>query len=459
MAFGRFDNSRHDLSDSNGSWPGIDYSNPRIKDFRNVVNHSTCLVDRSSVPRMPWHDVHCRVEGQIAADLARHFIQSWNFIKSQKAQSKGEELPFLMPDEDEFTVDDTAAGTSSALQTVSCQVLRSSSEWSIGIPTEHSIYEAYLQLIDSAEHFIYIENQFLVTQSSSSGNGPVRNRIGEALVKRIIRAHREEKPFRVVVVMPLMPAFEAAIDSPEASSIRVIMQYQYASISKGPNSLIGQLRAAGIHDHSQYIDFFSLRKHGILPATGQPCTEQLYVHSKLAIFDDKIAIIGSANLNDRSLMGSRDSEVALIVEDETFISVPGSERVAGKSISALRLRLWSEHMALTVGEATSLLDPLNSEVYNSLVKDPAARNTQIYRELFHCVPDDSVQSWREYALFTENPRVALMDTSVWDGIDGMQNLKLVKGNLVAFPVNFLMQEQLTPHVLSAEYLLPTEVYI
>ncbi len=33
------------------------------------------------------------------------------------------------------------------------------------------------------------------------------------------------------------------------------------------------------------------------------------------IVDDKYMIIGSANLNDRSLMGSRDSELAMIIQD------------------------------------------------------------------------------------------------------------------------------------------------
>ncbi len=33
------------------------------------------------------------------------------------------------------------------------------------------------------------------------------------------------------------------------------------------------------------------------------------------IVDDRVALIGSANINDRSLMGDRDSEIAIIVED------------------------------------------------------------------------------------------------------------------------------------------------
>ena len=34
------------------------------------------------------------------------------------------------------------------------------------------------------------------------------------------------------------------------------------------------------------------------------------------IVDDNICIIGSANINDRSLLGTRDSEIACIWEDK-----------------------------------------------------------------------------------------------------------------------------------------------
>ena len=34
------------------------------------------------------------------------------------------------------------------------------------------------------------------------------------------------------------------------------------------------------------------------------------------IIDDRIALIGSANINDRSMMGSRDSEIAVVIEDQ-----------------------------------------------------------------------------------------------------------------------------------------------
>lgn len=55
----------------------------------------------------------------------------------------------------------------------------------------------------------------------------------------------------------------------------------------------------------QYIKFYSLRTHGIIYDV--PFTEILYVHSKVMIIDDIKAIIGSANINDRSMNGDRDS--------------------------------------------------------------------------------------------------------------------------------------------------------
>lgn len=33
------------------------------------------------VPRMPWRDLSAAVHGRAARDVARHFIQRWNFTK------------------------------------------------------------------------------------------------------------------------------------------------------------------------------------------------------------------------------------------------------------------------------------------------------------------------------------------------------------------------------------------
>lgn len=41
---------------------------------------------------------------------------------------------------------------------------------------------------------------------------------------------------------------------------------------------------------------------------------------QLMIVDDRVVVCGSANINDRSMMGSRDSEIAVVVEDQNMVT-------------------------------------------------------------------------------------------------------------------------------------------
>jgi phospholipase D1/2 len=82
----------------------------------------------------------------------------------------------------------------------------------------------------------------------------------------------------------------------------------------------------------------------------------VYVHSKLMLVDDRVAVIGSANLNDRSLLGSRDSEIAAVIEDERFVpgAMDGRSWRAGRFTQSLRLALWAEHLGLKESEVRAL---------------------------------------------------------------------------------------------------------
>lgn len=62
--------------------------------------------------------------------------------------------------------------------------------------------------------------------------GGVKNRIGETLLKRILRAHREGAVFRVFVVMPLLPGFEGEVGGPSGTALRAITHWNYNSISR-----------------------------------------------------------------------------------------------------------------------------------------------------------------------------------------------------------------------------------
>jgi phospholipase D1/2 len=71
------------------------------------------------------------------------------------------------------------------------KITRSLDSWSGGInQTEMSIQNAYCELIQQSEHFIYIENQFFVTTTDPNKDIDFNNRIGFELVERIKKAHR-----------------------------------------------------------------------------------------------------------------------------------------------------------------------------------------------------------------------------------------------------------------------------
>ena len=73
-----------DLNDSEGSnqfknvlWPAKDYVNFILQDVVKPDLPFQDNVDRRFTARMPWHDVAVGVEGEVARDVARHFIQRY----------------------------------------------------------------------------------------------------------------------------------------------------------------------------------------------------------------------------------------------------------------------------------------------------------------------------------------------------------------------------------------------
>lgn len=46
---------------------------------------------------------------------------------------------------------------------------------------------------------------------------------------------------------------------------------------------------------------------------------RLLIQDKLMVVDDRVAIIGSANINERSQRGDRDSELAAVLRDTDMI--------------------------------------------------------------------------------------------------------------------------------------------
>ncbi|CAN9381091.1 unnamed protein product [Alternaria alternata] len=361
LCFGRWDTPQHVVVDDKPTgfelddtpkdadhcqlWPGKDYSNPRVQDFFALDKPYEEMYDRSRVPRMPWHDVGMQIVGQPARDLTRHFVQRWNYLLRQRKPSRP--TPFLLPPPDFNPADIEALGLDG---TCEVQILRSACAWSLGTPNkvEHSIMNAYVQMIATSEHFVYIENQFYISSGDVLGT-KIENKINDAIVDRIKRAHANDEDWRACIMLPLMPGYQNTVDEQEGSSVRLIMTCQYHSICRGEGSIFGRLRAAGI-EPEDYINFYALRSWGEIGPNKMLVTEQLYIHAKIMVVDDRVAIIGSANINERSMLGSRDSEIAAIIRDTELLDsyMGGQPYKVGKFPHTLRMRLMREHLGVDV---------------------------------------------------------------------------------------------------------------
>ncbi|XP_009417749.2 phospholipase D zeta 1 isoform X1 [Musa acuminata AAA Group] len=600
LCFGRYDNFEHKVGDMPPLiWPGKDYYNPRESEPNSWEDTMKDELDRGKYPRMPWHDVQCALWGPPCHDVARHFVQRWNYAKRSKAPNEKtipllvpqhhmviphymgsremnhqndkqnaipedvgkhtfsrscQDIPLLLPHEPDGTATtnsdkvhglDRICGLSehpnktSQSQPVSliktkiehsvqdmqmkgfiddysypktqreqdfnmfvqppiqnadwwvthergsqvvstdesrqvgprtpcrCQVIRSVSQWSAGTSqTEESIHKAYVHLIEKAEYFLYIENQFFI--SGLSGDDTIRNRALEALYQRIIRAEKEKKCFRVIIVLPLLPGFQGGIDDGGSASVRAIMHWQYQTICRGSNSILQKLHdTIGPRAHD-FISFYGLRTYGRLFDGGPLVTNQVYVHSKLMIIDDREVLIGSANINDRSLLGSRDSEIGILIEDKEYVDsfMNGKPWKAGKFSLSLRLSLWLEHLGLHAGEISKIRDPINNAAYKDIWMATAETNTIIYQEVFSCVPNDLIHcraTFRESTnYFKEKLGYTTIDLGISSekkdpnhkehkGTDPIQRLESVRGHLVSFPLKFMCNEDLRPAFSQGEF--------
>lgn len=90
----------------------------------------------------------------------------------------------------------------------------------------------------------------------------------------------------------------------------------------------------------------------------------IYVHSKLMICDDAFMILGSANLNERSLAGGRDSEIGFGIWGNGGAPVP--------AIRDLRQALWREHLGISPTMADDPWDVLKRYWMNP--EDPSCVN-------------------------------------------------------------------------------------
>ena len=625
LCYGRWDTRQHLLADvhpsgvQNEVFPGQDYNNNRIMDFQTVQDWEKNELSKPDYGRMPWHDVAMGLVGASVVDIAEHFVLRWNFIKRDKYK-RDEGVDYLClttkaradgsnPDEDllciqrpKHPVGEYVEHPLSPLESknldnqgsVHAQIVRSSDDWSSGILNDHSIQTAYAECIESAQHYVYIENQFFITATGDQ-QAPIHNTIGKAIVNACVRAGKEGRKFRVIIVIPAIPGFAGDLRDNAAAGTRAIMDYQYKSINRGEHSIMGQIAKAGL-DPKEYIFVFNLRAFDRIAKTpgliqqekesgvsyqelqraeaeeimgsgihgyssesseeedehpGQRLTEdqrqrvidrkrrfeshrqqmdvqdpvhsaesiaedamarggkvseepwaaddpetekenfvqeELYIHAKLIIIDDRIVICGSSNINDRSQLGSHDSELAIIMEDTKPLdsTMNGQPYQAGHHAATLRRHLWREHLGLIEAQELNadkdpnaqpptvclndeysgeewefVADPLGDRVWD-LWCQQATTNTEIYRHMFRADPDDCIKTWKDYDEFCprdENFKQGHLHDQSMPVQQVRAELDKVRGHLVWMALDFLCNEELAERGLQVnaytEVSLPT----
>eukprot|EP01064_Diplonema_japonicum_P038121 TRINITY_DN9129_c0_g5_i2.p1 TRINITY_DN9129_c0_g5~~TRINITY_DN9129_c0_g5_i2.p1 ORF type:complete len:950 (+),score=92.63 TRINITY_DN9129_c0_g5_i2:56-2851(+) len=342
-------------------------------------------------PRQPWQDVHCQVEGPAAHDIVQNFENRWKTQANNNSAlyDVGTSARILKP------ADDIPGGRGHDAWDV--QLLRSIDKFSDNTVQgiEADCHQAWVKSIENAQRFVYIENQFFMGASDKWLKGNNKNtswnRIPDVIITRILLAIRRGEPFAVYVVLPLFPEGD-----PSSKTVQEMIHWQFQTVAAMYHHIgLALKKAQSTRVPTDYLNFFCLGQTKLGEAKPvQPLRPQdksrkaqilrnarvpIYVHSKMLLVDDEIVIIGSCNVNDRSMAGDRDTEIAVAM------SQPGHSRTTNKKphgvVHAYRLSLWTEHLCLTADKG----------------KIPSCILQPQSIECVRYVNEISLQSWNQHA--------------------------------------------------------------
>jgi phosphatidylserine/phosphatidylglycerophosphate/cardiolipin synthase-like enzyme/uncharacterized membrane protein YdjX (TVP38/TMEM64 family) len=240
-------------------------------------------VDGLGVLYPPYHDVQMMVGGEAAAALG-------DLIKVRWQRATGRSLRGIAP----RAGDPWPAGYEPDLGPVSVAISRTEPAYE-DRPEIREIEALHLDSIRAARRLIYIENQYLTAGV-----------IGDAIAARL----EEQDGPEIVFVLPSETA-----EWLEKVTMAVLRA-----------RLLKRLRAA---------DRFG-RLHVYYPFV-QSEQNEIRVHSKVAIIDDVLVRVGSANLNNRS-MG---------LDTECDLSIEALEPRTAQAIADFRHRLLGEHLGVS----------------------------------------------------------------------------------------------------------------
>jgi len=239
--------------------------------------------DPGSGEYAPFHDVQMAVDGDAARSLG-------DLVRDRWRRATGRRLRAVRPPADPWPedlpvdIENVEVGIARTLPAISDQQ-----------PEVREVEKLHVEALRSARRFIYLENQYLTSSA-----------VGDVLADRLAEREGPE------LVLVLRYACSGWLEEVTMGVLRA--------------RLLRRLRAA---DRYHRLRVYHPRLPGVEDG-------DFTLHSKVAIVDDHLLRIGSANLANRSM--GLDTECDLAIEAH-----PGDPAVA-RAIAGFRARLLAEHL-------------------------------------------------------------------------------------------------------------------
>jgi phospholipase D1/2 len=395
---GRFDWGEHPILDNPGAnpWVGVNNGKEEIDDWYSQEFQDKKGAGAKDMPRQPWQDYYASIVGPAAWDMLREFVGRWdsdnhgtwgpNGDFDSQAKKRVEDVFKGLFDDGSFAKewDDhqgpfvarvvrsiekvdwrnreemVVVGRAVVPQTVECETTTQDGKkqkefhWAspVGVDGkpnnsfENSIEQAYVNAILNANRFIYIETQYFIGSGPDWGRDSVKNRIPHAIVDKITEKINAGQEFHAYIIIPMFPEGD-----PTAGAEPDQRKFEWLTMQSMIKGVQEAIDATGkTQNWAEYLTFYFLVNWKGAPSpavlTGDRKSRvkanqryKVYVHSKLMIIDDQFLIVGSANLNERSLAGDRDTEICIYLR-------PGDGKLADcqKIIGDLRKAAWSDHL-------------------------------------------------------------------------------------------------------------------
>jgi len=389
LTAGRWDNRKHPLFRS-------------LQSEHKGDTYTKCFsVSNENGPRQPWHDIHSAVRGPEAIHLAQAYEERWtkqgnagelinrgrfgfdNEISlknsggwcAQLSRSIDSRVNAFDPSiKQKLTAENISQKETFNWTVVEEKRTNLSRRFESAINSDisyhlcldqkkgrlvdNSIHLTNIHHIRRAEHFIYIESQYFMGSSfawSHDRGVKCGNMIAEEIVIKICDKIAAREPF---VAYILLPMWMECI--PQANATQGLLHWQRATIEAMYKQVQGAIdaRVANSSDYglevTDYLNFYCLGTRETrdgsqaVSSAKETCDEailnktrrhQIYIHSKMMIVDDDVALIGTANINQRSMDGCRDSEIMMTSWQPAHLATPAS--IPKGDVHGFRLHAWA----------------------------------------------------------------------------------------------------------------------